>query len=59
MNVIVSPIRVRVALTLARYTIVWSGKNLEHQLQKTKVWEDNEIRTQIRIQDVDHIYDGC
>lgn len=44
---IVFSIRVRVILTLARYTIGWSRKNLEHQFQKTKVWKDNEIRIQI------------
>lgn len=58
-NVVVPPIRVRAALTLARHTIGWSGKNIERQLREAKAWEDRKIRIRIRRQDVDHVYDGC
>jgi hypothetical protein len=58
-NVVVSPIRVRAALTLARHTIGWSGNNIERQLREAKAWEDREIRIRIRRQDADHVYNGC
>jgi hypothetical protein len=58
-NARVPPIRVHVALTLARHTIGWSGKNIERQLRETKAGKDREIRTRIRRQNAEHIYNGC
>jgi hypothetical protein len=58
-NARVPPIRVRAALTLARHTIGWSGKNIERHLREAKAWKDKEIRIRIRRQDADHVYDGC
>jgi hypothetical protein len=58
-NARVPPIRVRVALTLARHTIGWSGKNIERHLREAKAGNDREIRIRIRRQDAEHVYNGC
>ena len=58
-DALVPPIRARVALTLARHTIGWSGKGLQRQLREAKAWEERDRQIRSRREDVNHVYDGC
>ena len=58
-NVVVPPIRVRTMLTSVRHAIGWSRNFLVCQLRKTKAWKEAYKKMRIRLQNVEHVYDGC